>query len=68
MKWLNLIASVPKSWKVETRKYVSNIEDTCTPLIPQSKCILLLDMSVKDDRAFSLLHQELPKILVLCFP
>ena len=23
---------------------------------------------VKDDRAFSLLHQELPQILVLCFP
>ena len=22
----------------------------------------------KDDRAFSLLHQELPQILVLCFP
>ena len=23
---------------------------------------------IKDDRAFSLLHQELPQILVLCFP
>ena len=25
-------------------------------------------LAVKDDRAFSLLHQELPQILVLCFP
>ena len=24
--------------------------------------------AVKDDRAFSLLHQELPQILALCFP
>ena len=24
--------------------------------------------NIKDDRAFSLLHQELPQILVLCFP
>ena len=23
---------------------------------------------IKDDRAFGLLHQELPQILVLCFP
>ena len=23
---------------------------------------------LKDDRAFSLLHQELPQIFVLCFP
>ena len=23
---------------------------------------------IKDDRTFSLLHQELPQILVLCFP
>ena len=23
---------------------------------------------IKDDRAFSILHQKLPQILVLCFP
>ena len=27
-----------------------------------------ISSSLKDDRAFSLLHQELPQILVLCFP
>ena len=26
------------------------------------------DVNLKDDRALSLLHQELPQILVLCFP
>ena len=26
------------------------------------------EVQFKDDRAFSLLHQELPQILVLCFP
>ena len=27
-----------------------------------------LPWTIKDDRAFSLLHQELPQILVSCFP
>ena len=38
-------------------------------LIPKGRknCPLHLS-SFKDDRAFSLLHQELPQILVLCFP
>ena len=27
-----------------------------------------MQTSLKDDRAFSLLHQELPQILVLCLP
>ena len=33
-------------------------------------CSQLLSMMniLKDDRAFSLLHQKLPQILVLCFP
>ena len=30
--------------------------------------LLGMDDHVKDDRAFSLLHQELPQILVLCSP
>ena len=30
--------------------------------------VALLEDPYKEDRAFSLLHQELPQILVLCFP
>ena len=29
---------------------------------------MIKESKFKDDRAFSLLHQELPQILVLCFP
>ena len=36
-------------------------------LIFDSKLNILLK-PIKDDRAFSLLHHELPQILVLCFP
>ena len=31
-------------------------------------CVQGSQISLKDDRAFSLLHQELPQILVLCSP
>ena len=33
-----------------------------------SQDIIVRKDQFKDDRAFSLLHQELPQILVLCFP
>ena len=41
-----------------TREYASRV----------LKNMVNIQLCFKDDRAFSLLHQELPQILVLCFP
>ena len=36
--------------------------------MPPNSTATNISSIIKDDRAFSLLHQELPQILVLCFP
>ena len=48
--------------KMDVDTFFSQIRESLIELIKRELTVL------KDDRAFSLLHQELPQILVLCFP
>ena len=64
-------SSIIKSGQKDTEASIVSLLRQCRNKGPSPEAgRLTLEMwqMIKDDRAFSLLHQELPQILVLCFP